>query len=458
MNQGSMDTGQAHAHKNSIAVGVICPEAFFDTVSAVLKSFPSFAPEILAYRDENEAPALAEELAERAEVLFFTGPIPYSRAKEQMTFPIPAHYVPMNGTGLYRSLLDVQIKYGGGIAVSIDTVTQQTAERCAKEFGDRLPTLVCMAESVRTGRKEIVDFHCGMFRSGQTGVAITAIRSVSEQLTKLGVPNEWMVPTEQDIIVSLERALLATETRRSKESQMVIGLINIDNFSRTAERQESEHEVQRLKLDIQRVLLGYAESLDGHFTPMGGDEYLFVTTRGIFERETGGYKRIPLNWDMDKTLGLSLSIGIGFGYSANQAGTHARMALRQAKEAGGNVGFIVREDRGVIGPLEMTETWKLDLSFLSPDLLKKAELAGMHYKYLSKMVVDVSRRGKTEYKTQELAQLLGVTTRTVHRLLVVWQDEGLVHVVGEERTAGKGRPKQIFNMSFLSEVVRKSLR
>jgi hypothetical protein len=184
---------------------------------------------------------------------------------------------------------------------------------------------------------------------------------------------------------------------------------------------------------------------------------MFVTTRGIFERETKGYKSIPLAREAEKSLGLTLSMGIGFGLSANEAGTHARLALRQSKEAGGDVAFIVREDGGVIGPLEMTEPWEIDLSLISPELIAKAEQTGMNSAYLSKLVVDVSRRGRTKYTAAELSTLLGVTVRTVHRLLVTWLDEGLVRIVGEERSNGKGRPKQIFDLTFIAQIAREQL-
>lgn len=441
------------AEGNGIAIGIVSPEAFAPKMRDVLKSFPSFVPDIRTYTSEDQAPELAGQLMDSVEVLLFTGPIPYRRAKERVRFTVPVHYIPLTGTGLYRSLFLLQKKHGSH-PLSIDTIAKSAVDKTWKELGEPTDGIYLYDEKPHPTRAELVEFHYRHYVEGRTGAALTGVKSVSEELTRLGVRNEWITPTEQDIIVSLERALLSTESRRNKESQIVVGLINIDKFDRLAEQKNSEHEVQKLKLDIHRILLGYVESLDGHLTHLGGDEYLFVTTRGIFERETGGYKTIPLAREAAKTLGISLSVGIGFGSSANQAGTHARIALRQSKEAGGNVGFIVREDRGVIGPLEMTEPWEVDLSLISADLVKRAEQAGMTSVYLSKLIVDVSRRGRTRYTAQDLAALLGVTVRTVHRLLVIWLDEGLVRIAGEERSCGKGRPKQIFDMSFIADIVR----
>jgi hypothetical protein len=91
--------------------------------------------------------------------------------------------------------------------------------------------------------------------SGQAKTALTALNTVSEELNRLGIANEWVLPTEQDVIVALERALLSTETRRGKEAQIVVGLVNVDGFRKMAELMNSENDVQRLKLDIHRMLL-----------------------------------------------------------------------------------------------------------------------------------------------------------------------------------------------------------
>lgn len=225
-------------------------------------------------------------------------------------------------------------------------------------------------------------------------------------------------------------------------------MINIDDFGAMALRRSNEHEVQKLKLNIHRMVLDYVESLDGYLTHLGGDEYLFFTTRGIFEMESGGYKTIPLAKEVNKTHGISLSIGMGFGRSASAAGKNARVAMRKAKEAGGNACFIVREDGTLIGPLEMAEPIQNVISFTDAELIKRAENAGMTSAYLSKLLHNKARFGKDEYKVHELAALLDITVRSAHRLLLIWIDHELVEIAGMEKVP-RGRPRQIFRFSFL---------
>src|SRR5699024_6224101 len=257
---------------------------------------------------------------------------------------------------------------------------------------------------------------CEKYEQNITYGAITGIKKVAEALSARGIPNEWVMPTFDDIVVTLEQALLSSEKRKSKESQIVVGLMKVDNFHKIEAKAVSENQWQKMKLDINRMLLKYVERLEGHLTNLSGDEFLFVTTRGIFERETRGYKTIPVLRDTKLETGVTLSIGVGFGNSANDAGTHARMALRQSKDFGGDICFIVRENRNVVCPVTWENPLVYDLSVTDSALLEKAKKSGMTATYMSKLMAQVERQNKTNYTAQELASILGITIRSTHRI------------------------------------------
>ncbi|WP_373876518.1 hypothetical protein [Paenibacillus spongiae] len=417
----------------------------------MIETFPSFAPVPLVYGHEDEAPALAEEIGGDVEVILFADPLSHRKAKERMNVTVPTLHVPITDAGLYKALFYAQQNGSLAGGISVDTLSETMVMRTLKDLDISGIRTVIFDGPAYTSMEKLLAFHQEQFRSGACSIAFTGAGSAAQELSALGIPNRWLLPSDQDIVVTLERALLSTESRRSKEAQIVVGMINVDDFGSLALKRSSEHEVQKLKLDIHRMVLDYVESLDGYLTHLGGDEYLFFTTRGIFERESGGYKTIPLAKDMNKTHGLSLSIGMGFGRSASAAGTNARVAMRKAKEAGGNACFIVREDGTLIGPLEMADPIREVLSFTDAELIKRAEDAGMTSAYLSKLLHNRARLDKYEYKVHELAALLGITVRSAHRLLLHWIDQGFVEVSGLEKVP-RGRPRQIFKFTFLQKT------
>lgn len=437
--------GKAEEKKQGILIGLIGPEPMIRLMRTTILRFPSFVPMIAVYEQVEEAIERTRELMSQVEVLLYSGPLAYQVCLDNIKLTVPAHYIPLTGSGLYRSLFRLDRRWGLS-SFSVDTLPSSVFEAAFRELGQALPDLVFYPGGQTADTQKLVSFHEEQAASGNSKVALTALRSVAEELGRRGIPSEWILPTEQDTIVALERALLSTETRRSKEAQIVVGYAHADGFRRASGILHSEHDIQRLKLDIHRTMLEFAELLEGHLTAIG-DEFLVVTTRGTFERMTGGYKFIPIAKQLRSRLGLTLSFGVGFGRSAHEAGLHARSALRHAQEAGGDACFIVREDQGLIGPLEMAEPHEAHLAMVDGDLLSRAEAAGLNRDYLSRILGQMSRTGKQDYNVHELAGILGITTRSTHRLLYQWEEAGLVLLSGEERGGTKGRPRHLYRFA-----------
>lgn len=437
---------------SEIKIGVIGPQELNDQVRQTLKAFPNFSPEFENLSVTNDITEITTQLMNDVEVLMFTEYHSYLIAKQAINFTVPAHHMPLMATGLYRSLSIIKSKYDLKL-LSIDTIEEQYVKQVLSEFDEESCQLIIYPPSQQSVISDLVNYHIKNYEK-EGSIALTGIQRVANELSKQNIPYELVVPTQQDMIVSLERALLAANTRRDKESQIVFGLVNIDNFGKVVLSYTSEHDVQLLKLKIQQVLLDYIKDLDGHLINLGGEEYSFITTRGIFERETRGYKFIPLLLDAKKKLDITLSLGVGFGRTASEAGNHARLALSQSKDSGGNVCYIVREDRSVLGPVDISthkQYERYDLAIIDKAVLNRAEKAGMSASYMTKLMARVARHRKIDYTAQELADTLKVTVRSAHRILLKWMDADLVDIIGEEKLSHKGRPRRIYRLSFIDE-------
>lgn len=432
-----------------IKIGVIGHPETVKRLMTVIREFPTFRPVVREIGRVEEAPERAVELAGETEVLFVFGPAMHRLVKERVHASVPVVQAPLTGAALYRALFSA-LKSGrlnGGI--SVDTLTKRMVMRTLRDLGLEDVRMAIYQGPAWASPEKLVAFHAQQAEAGLSTLAVTGVASVAAELAARGIAAEYLMPSEQDMVVALERALLSTESRRNKEAQIVVGMLAVDDFAGLVMKKSSELEVQKLKLDIHRMVLNYVESLDGYLTQIGEGEYLFFTTRGIFERETGGYKTIYLAKDARATHGITLSLGVGFGASANEAGMNARAALRKAREAGGNACFIIREDQTLIGPLEMSDPVQAVLPPTDAELIRKAEKAGMTSAYLSRLLTHASKSGKCDYKAHELAEVLGVTVRSAHRLLQAWTDNGLVKVVDMEKLS-KGRPRQIYRFTFLA--------
>ena len=433
-----------------ISIGIIGTKEIVNQIEEVLKTFPTFKSYVYIVESEFEIPAVAQKISEKVEVILISGANQSKSLKSRIKLTIPVHYLPFTEASLYKALLQASQTGKLEAGISVDTLTKTMVSRVTEGLGLGEQHFYVYNGPVYASADQLLAFHRGQINEKQCAIVLTGNQTVAKQLQDEGIFSIWLTPSSEDIIVTLERALLSTESRKNKEAQIVVGIMNVDNFEKLAMKKKNEHEVQLLKLDIQRTILSYVESLDGYMSHLGGDEYLFFTTRGIFERETRGYKYIQLAKDAKSNYNISLSIGVGFGLTANEAGTNAREALRKAKESGGNASFIVREDKSIIGPIEMSEPIKVTMAPLDQNLVKKAESAGMTSNYLSKLLTYMCKHQKYEYHVHEIAAILNITVRSAHRLLLVWLDYSLIEISRVEKVP-KGRPRQMYWFRFIEQ-------
>ncbi|KIL49842.1 hypothetical protein [Jeotgalibacillus soli] len=437
--------------ENRIRLGVIGPLWVREQMENCLTMFPSIEP-VFRFSDQLlDAAVFTNELDREVDAYLYSGRLPYLVAKSQIPNELPAFYIPLKGAGLYQALYRLRRKQSFE-RISLDGIAPAYVEKARKSLDESFSFTVFEGPVTLDNVDDILSFHEAQHSAGDT-VIITSMKIIAELLTEKGIPNEWLKPAEEDIIVILERLLLATDQRRERESQVVFGTIQIDSYSKLVKQLASAHQVQKRNAQLYRLLLDYVEQMDGFLTSISGDEYLFITNRGTFERVTEGYKWMPILDEVKRVLNMRISIGVGFGRSAIEAGTHSRIALFQAQEYGGSSCFIVREDRSVFGPVEVAAPVTYPLTVTDQHLIKQAEKAGMNAAHFEKIIALIKRKKVNQFTAHELAQILGITIRSSHRIILSWVDAEIIKIIGTEKLSARGRPRQVFMLDFGKELV-----
>ncbi|MBE1554706.1 hypothetical protein [Sporosarcina limicola] len=431
-----------------IKVGVIGPLWIRETLKRCFDLFPSIKPIFRLSDLLTEAKNFTVELRDEVDCLFYSGRIPYLIAKEEIPVHIPAFYIPLKGSGLYSALYRLKNKRDFTY-ISFDGIQSEYIEIAKKNLGENFEYNIFTGTVSLENIELLINYHRENMKSRPNGVVTTSLKVVSEHLTGINIVNEWLKPSEEDMIVAIERMLLGTSQRKQKEMQIVFGRIFIENSSSFINEFATEQQVQKRNHDIYRMLLHFAEQMSGYVTALSVNEYLFITNRGTFERVTEGYKSLPLLGEVKRKLNVDLSMGMGFGFTALEAGSHARVALVQAQENGGSCCFIVREDRNVFGPIDFVTPLKYSLTVTNQLLIDKAESIGMNAAHLEKTMALIRRKKTNEFTAFEMASVLGITTRSAHRIVQSWLDAEIIEIVGTEKVSRRGRPRQVF--SFLDK-------
>ncbi|MEI3612378.1 hypothetical protein [Pseudogracilibacillus sp. SO30301A] len=428
-----------------IKIGIIGPTWIETRIKRCIKRFPNFHPIFKTSNNIYDAITFTKELGDSCDVLLYSGYIPYYISRKARVHSVPAHYIPVKGASLYRAFYRLQKRLHSIQTVSIDTLARADLKALNLDLDENINSIHYREKVTLADTEKVVKFHTDNVQKSEADCALTGLKVVSDKLNELSIPNEWILPTDGDIIVTLERALLATEKRKKLESQIVFGIIYIANFEALKREAANEQTIQRLNLEIQKIILDFVDLSEGHLTSLGGNEYMFITTRGTFERVTQGYKYFPL-FDEKKQNKIQISAGVGFGVTASEAGSHARMALLQAIEYGEGKCFIVKEDRSVIGPIENEIPLTYPLTITDINIIKKAESASVSPFYIKKVISLLQRKNTNTFTAHELAATLGITTRSANRLIVSWLDAKIIEITGIEKLKKRGRPRQVYSL------------
>lgn len=419
-----------------LKVGFIGPLWIEEIIKECFSMFPSILVEYRFSDNIYDAIHFTVELNESVDCFLYSSRATYLLVKDHVELLNECYYIPLKGNGIYRALYKLtrnsSIKW-----ISIDGLAEEYIESVMKNIEDIKFINVDRSSDIQHA-EEIYEHHVKAHRHYEGLGVISSLKIVADALQEAAIPAVWLKPTKEDIIVCLERMMLATSKRREWENQVVFGKMQLNIMPGNP---STNKEKSYKKYKTEKIISSFVDEMNGFLLPNNEHEYVFITHRGEFERVTEGYKVLNLYNEILKIHGCSLQIGIGFGWTIQLANYHGDLALIQAKQFTNNSAFIVNEQRIVIGPIEIDTpmTYKLDNENIS-NKLKQNEI----------MKAYLRKNRLTFFTANEVAATLNVTNRTANRIISNWIDLDYIQFAGIEKVTRKGRPRQRY--VFMEEL------
>ncbi len=423
-------------------VGIIGPQDSIDDCLEFSGDFPQLDLKGFPYESEADAPEIVKEVADQCDVLLFTGPVPYSKAKDLPEMQEkPSLYIPFNGSSLFRSLF--QIRFQGDLTrITVDFISRQDVEAAFHELGIAKTPPHVLEYEPQLSKQDIVEFHKRHYESGESLCALTPIRSCYYELVRLGIPAIRIYPLKSVIRETMVKACLIGESVKNKGNQVAVGIIAVDNYSAWS-GEKNMHEIQQTNLQLTQSIISFCKEIDGHYLNTVPGEYLFFTTRGLIEKATNGLKRRP---NLKVWNGLTLSVGIGLGGSTHIAADFAKIGVNKAKEIGGNSCFVVNENHQLIGPIGQEDLESIDLRTTDEHTLEVSKKTGLSPLSLNRIFQAIDQVGE-EFTANEMAPYLGMTVRSARRLLRQLEQAATIEVVGQESLQSRGKPRRVYRLT-----------
>ncbi|AWK10705.1 hypothetical protein AB0I99_07380 [Streptomyces spongiicola] len=438
-----------------LTVGVIGPEDLVRRVVAVggeagQDPFVRLLP--LPYRHEDETTGVVTGAGSAADALLFTGVVPHGLAVAAGVLDRPAMYVPYSGATLLRALVEL-LRLGHDVSrVSIDTLRRDEVLETLTEA--KLPTEHIRVLPHRPGltAQDLVDFHLDARATRGARVAITCLGSAFHVLEHR-THAVRLAPSRHSILATLRALALATAGRQSGDAQVVLGVIDLPaagdgpagggsgGGGTAGEGPAGGGPADDGLADEVRVLGGSLAALpDGR--------RLVVTTRGVLEKATDRFTRMPFLDGLAARHGTA-HVGFGVGRTAAEAEALARRAVNRARSVGPAAGVVSMTDDVdiVIDGAAADGGGEADGGTAPPGgAALLARRSGVSPQTLDRLRELASGERGEALTAHAVAEYLSVQQRTARRILKRLERAGAAVPTGIRQEGRTGRPPIVYRL------------
>lgn len=409
-------------------IAVIGSATFLARVKSLALELDGISVESYPYNQPQEAPGILKRL-KPCDAVFFSGALPYFFSKtEILNLPIPSVYLAQDEISIATSMLSVLFhKNISPSQISIDAIDSIRVLNVLEdlEIETSLPFILDYSEMLTTGfnLEKITDYHRSLWKKGCTGIALTGIHAVYDQLVSEGIPAMRMIDPKSSLIKCLEEASFKAHFHKRTSAQVAAGYI-----------QWKSEDGYTLIQEMVRNFADSVQKLDDHSL------ILYCTRRDV---ESFTENNLLLS-------ALSSSVEFGFGYGATllEAKQNAQIALHFSTIRNEERScYIFTEEKMLLGPFpkgNKQHSLKMD----DPAFIEIARTTKLGPVNLSKVIEFGKSRTSNQFTAGDLAAYLQVTRRSTERILKKLHDNGYVKVVGEEMTYHQGRPRAIYELNI----------
>lgn len=434
-----------------ITVAIISPYRFLETINKVITdhdfdcSFRSYTYDSLSDIDEIYSSCLEE-----CDIILFSGELGYHYMhRHYPNCPIPCAFTVYGTADVLSILLTFHLRHPD-VPLSrlyLDFVTPQNNYLNLPEYlpEDQLPFFF---EEEVYDYANITQRGNELWQAGKIDYVLSRSINNLKQWDRLGIPYEPINPTEKMIVGSIEEALNRERLKTLQDSIVVTFIVHLPGDSSVSEEEREYRAATLYKFLVDfRKERSLSFSIDHSF-----DRFV---ARATLPNEA--YRQVNFQKIMAvlrRSLAFPFSVGIGVHPSEQISQYHAERALLESTRYGLNEGFLVSGDPEVLtGPLSHGQS--LRYSYQDGSSMQFARRLGVDNTNLLRLAALYRNNPDTILTAADLGPILGITQRSTRRILQRLFELGLIRVLPESGSAGRGRP--VHRYVFVKEAMDHSL-
>lgn len=434
-------------------IGFVAPQEIMnEMIFFVRKEFPDVEFIPFCYCSMLELPSLLSGQQNRADAFLFLGETARRFAAKSIVPTVPWMAVPRSSSALLRLLFRAAVA-GRTMHIATDWLREDLFRLAFHEIGISPEQYRLHFCPVRAYNEEILSMEANhiaeLCRTGKADFCITIFYQVEKMLSARQIPVYVLQPSFEDIRAGIERLILSDQLRRSHDAPLACAALRL---SIPEDQYPAEHgyDLGEASLSAARLIWQFARETGAACVEQPPWGWLLISTRSLMETATAGYHHLPLLARIRVDGPFTLSIGFGIGTSAEEAKLHAERALDRAVLRGGDQAYLMGPGLSLPVPPAQGDrlTQKAPLLPIQDQFLPLAQLSGVSVRILTLLYRACRDMDRSRFTSAELADLTGVTPRTMNRILQKLMDQNLAREVGLQFTARTGRPSRLIELCF----------
>lgn len=439
-------------------IGIIGPNS---TVSKVYDIITEEFPEIELLKRTTEfyelSDTLARELQEKSLVdgILFTGPLNFGYVSKRLSPTIPWAYIQHNRETITKGFLEASYHYHSDLkAISVDTYSTDIITELMSDMG--ITDFVINKPKYEINDSNLENyfylFHKKCYQEGKATICFTNVEHVKQPLINEGIPCVRLMPAKEIVLeklYSLQMQILK-KSQSAQDNVAVIGVMYNYNYDNEHDLGIRELEKMEYRNSFKQYIYYLAQRLDAAVFSDEVVHYYIITTREKLETifiKTNEYTNL-LNYGKHNNL-CKTWIGIGIGKNTLEAKSRANMALNHTFKLYNSSNANISENGAYIVENEFTKKAINPNNKATEELNRISILAdqyGLSSETLQRMAQAVQSINKP-VTAEWLAQKMGITSRSVNRIIARLEKANIITVVGKE-TSAKGRPARLLHIAL----------
>lgn len=409
----------------------------------------------ITYIDHTKLPEMIKVHQNTCDALLFSGDLGYLYCRAHCPQTVPWVVVKPQSSTLANAIRSA-LQRGYDIScISIDYSANSNIKSACRELGLEYKNMSpIMYDSNASDylssehNEQIYRFHNRNLTKNHATCCITSNLVSYNRLVSEGAPVIFMEISFDTFRQAFYNLYKQLTDKFNYQAQMVVIVVENDLPKEYSVVNRNEYQYMCRRLFISKKVYVFAYKLQGIVNEIGFNQYLIISTRRDFDNETQDFKEFNLFEAINSNVMNNYAFGIGYGLTAVAAKQNAYTALERAKSYGRNSACLVAAGGETVSIVSYIKHKSASVTRLDERVEELAQEAGISISRLMRIYEIVEESKSNRFTSAQMANLLGISKRSMDRIVVKLEAASLVRIIGQRSERSAGRPCRIIELQL----------